>query len=172
MAVSGGLRRTITIKNAVIKGYHAFKIRPPLLDPPTRLKVDREYLNLEDVNSMLVWIPPLETFHQSFHNIVTDASRNLKLCDIADLPMGHVPRGLAGVFRQFMDQSDAEIVAIPKGLPCDSFPPWPPKAAKGGGVVVPAEYEISVADDKYNEYKTLLSSAIQLMAERHVLEIV
>lgn len=52
----------IIIDKCVVKGYHAFKIRPPFTSPPTRLLVDREYSNIKDVNACLVWLPPLNKF--------------------------------------------------------------------------------------------------------------
>ena len=40
----------IELHKSVIKGYHAFKIRPPITEPPTRLRVDREYTNIKDIS--------------------------------------------------------------------------------------------------------------------------
>jgi len=82
----------LTIENAVIKGFHVYNIRPPFMDPPTKLVVDREYSNTHDKSACLVWVPPLEDFPSNIHSMFTDETRQLKLEDIADLPIGHVPK--------------------------------------------------------------------------------
>lgn len=94
------------IENCVIKGYHSFKIRPPITDPVTMLTVDREYTNIHDVNSCFVWIPPLRSFSTDLHGMVTDEKRGLRLDGVARLLTGHVRKGLAGCFRQIMDSGD------------------------------------------------------------------
>ena len=47
--------------------------------------------------------------------MTTDDKRCLTVSDIAGLPVGHVPRGLAGVFRDLLD-SNATIQAFPTGV--------------------------------------------------------
>jgi len=131
----------IELQKSVIKGYHAYKIRPPFTEPPTRLRVDREYTNIKDMNACLVWLPPLDQFKENMHSMVTDAKRVLKLSDVADLPVGHVPRSLAGLFRSVLDEG-GEIFAEATGEPVPSFPPWPAQNEEGGGVVIPATYFI------------------------------
>ena len=88
------------LENCVIKGYHAYQIKPPITDPPTKLRVDREYTNIVDKEACLVWLPDLETFNESIHDMVTDQRRQLQLLDIAGLPIGHAPRTLAGFFSE------------------------------------------------------------------------
>lgn len=90
----------IIINKCVVKGYHAFKIRPPFTSPPTRLLVDRE---------CLVWLPPLNKFPPHMHDNITDAKRQLKLSDIAGLPIGHVPRCLSSHFRDIFDNGGGDI---------------------------------------------------------------
>ena len=131
---------SIQLQNAVIKGYHAYKIRPPVT--PTKLCVDREYTNISDVNACLVWVSPLETFPEVMHSVVTDEKRMLMLADIAGLPVGHVPRALAGVFRAVLD-AGGNIHAVATGNPVPSFPPWPAPQEEGGGFVIPADYVIT-----------------------------
>lgn len=136
-------KTSIQLQNAVIKGYHSYKIRPPMT--PTELIVDREYTNISDVNACLVWVPPLESFPKDMQSMVTDNKRMLMLSDIAGLPVGHVPRGLAGVFRSILD-GGGNIFALATGDPIPSFPPWPAPNEIGGGVVIPADYVITTTD--------------------------
>jgi hypothetical protein len=131
------------IDNSVIKGYHVFKIKPPVTD--TYFLIDREYTNLIDKNACLVWIPDISKFTLSLHDMYTDEKRQLKLSDIAGLPVGHVPGTLSGCFRRILD-SGGHIYAIVTGEPCPSFPPWPAPNEKGGGVVIPCRYVVEVDD--------------------------
>lgn len=48
--------RTIVIDNSVIKGYHAFKIRPPYITPVMQLFIDRECTDVKDEYACLVWL--------------------------------------------------------------------------------------------------------------------
>ena len=43
-----------------------------MIEPPVRLRVDREYTNLKDENASLVWIPELESFERQFHDALVD----------------------------------------------------------------------------------------------------
>lgn len=126
----------VILKNSVIKGYHVFKIRPPYTNPATRLTVDREYTNRHDEHACLVWLPALDTFSIDMHNMFTDEKRQLKLTDIAGLPIGHVPKCLSSVFRHVLDEG-GEIHAEVTGEPVPSFAPWPEPQSEGGGVVLP-----------------------------------
>lgn len=90
--------RTIVIDKSVIKGYHAFKIRPPYITHVPQLFIDREYTNVKDEYAWLVWLPQLESFPPDIHDMVTDEKRQLKLSDVAGLPIGHVPRCLSQFF--------------------------------------------------------------------------
>lgn len=88
-----------------------------------------------------MWIPALSHFKENVHSMITDAKCLLKLSDVADLPIGHVPRSLAGSFRSVLDEG-GEIFAEAKGEPIPSFAPWPAHNEEGGGVVIPATYFI------------------------------
>jgi hypothetical protein len=164
--------REIQIKHSVIKGYHAYKIRPPIhCNVP--LRVDREYLNISDTNAMLCWIPSLNSYVPHQHDMTTDEKRILKLQDIVDLPVGHVPRGLAGAFRSIMDTSDkCAISAFPTGEPCPSFPPWPPVNQKGGGVVIPADFTVTCPEEHYAAFLQLLRTTLNAMPERQAMVLV
>ncbi|KAH3768833.1 hypothetical protein DPMN_170049 [Dreissena polymorpha] len=146
------------IKDSVIKGYHQFKIRPPM---HTELNVDLEYTNLHDENAALVWIPPIEDFPPEMRQNVTDQSRFLRLCDIAGLPIGHVPRGLAGAFRKIIEL-EGKITALATGEPCPSFAPWQAPEATGVGVVIPCDYIITCAENDFN----IISDAIDREREK------
>jgi hypothetical protein len=54
--------KRIVVDNSVIKGCHAFKIRPPCITPMPQLPIDREYTNVKDEIACLVWLPQLQTF--------------------------------------------------------------------------------------------------------------
>ncbi|XP_048757423.2 uncharacterized protein LOC125667806 [Ostrea edulis] len=148
----------IIIDKCVVKGYHVFKIRPPYTPPPTRLIVDREYSNIKDSNACLVWLPPLNNFPPNIHNDITDEKRQLKVSDIAGLPIGHVPKCLSAHFRNILDNG-GEIFAEVTGQPVVSFPPWPEPNEEGGGVVLPCKYilENVNASTLFDKLKTILS---------------
>lgn len=154
----------IRLENSVIKGYHDYKIRPPNTDPVTRLLVDREYTNIHDICACLVWIPPLSTFPQCQHEILTDEKRHLLLKDVADLPVGHVPRELAGCFRAILDMGGGCVFCEPAGDPVPSFPPWPAPHEKGGGIVIPCHYVIYPGENNDIEQCTIkIIQALQNM---------
>lgn len=94
--------------------------------------------------------------------MVTDESRSLTLQDIAGLPIGHVPRGLALAFRDIID-TDGEISAIPTGAPVPSFFPWPEPKQIGGGVVIPCNYNIKHGNLEY--VRDVIGGALLLMPE-------
>ena len=83
----------VIVTNAVIKGYHVYQVKPLLHNPPVRLLVDLEYTNIKDPNASLVWMPALDYFNESLHDIETDEKHHLFLKDIAGLPVSHVPWG-------------------------------------------------------------------------------
>jgi hypothetical protein len=159
----------IRLENSVIKGYHHYQIRPPMTQPKTLLSVDREYTNIHDLDACLVWIPPLTQFNTQLHDMVTDATRELTLRDIAALPLGHVPRGLAGSFRSILDDGGS-VFAEPTGEPVPSFPPWPAPMSKGGGVVIPCTYIIQHHDESF--ILTSLRSALKDMSEGTAMKLV
>lgn len=163
------LSSSILLENSVIKGYHDFKIRPPVTDPPTKLFVDREYTNIHDHNACLVWVPTIEKFECSLHSITTDEKRGLFLKDVAGLPLGHVPRGLAGSFRDILD-GGGEITAIVTGPPMPSFPPWPNPNDIGGGVVLPCHYTITHSNRVY-AFNAIRNALLQ-MPEAEVMTLV
>ncbi|KAH3724252.1 hypothetical protein DPMN_050067, partial [Dreissena polymorpha] len=88
-------------------GYYNLVKRPGDIhtDYYMELNVDLEYTNLHDENAALDFPPEIR-------QNVTDQSRFLRLCDIAGLPIGHVPRGLAGAFRKII-----ELEALHPGKP-------------------------------------------------------
>ncbi|KAH3788701.1 hypothetical protein DPMN_166849 [Dreissena polymorpha] len=92
---------------------------------------------------------------------VTDQSRFLRLCDIAGLPIGHVPRGLAGAFRKIIEL-EGKITAFATGEPCPSFAPWQAPEATGLGVVIPCDYIITCAENDFN----IISDAIDREREK------
>ncbi|KAH3712632.1 uncharacterized protein LOC127858876 [Dreissena polymorpha] len=65
----------MTLKNSVIKGYHAFEIRPPMILPRCLLNGEPEYTNIKDVCACLVWIPELDFFAPDIHGMITDDKR-------------------------------------------------------------------------------------------------
>ena len=151
-------KKEMVLRNSVIKGYHFFQIRPPNTTPPTQLLVQPEYTNIHDECASLVWLPELDTFPDHMHSLITDEKRQLKLQDVANLPIGHVPRNLAGFFRPLMESG--RIVAEVTGEPVPSFPPWPALKEEGGGVVLPCNYIITHSDieAQYNKLSELLKS--------------
>jgi len=154
----------------VIKGFHRYKIRPP--KPSlyiTRLLVDREYTNIHDICSCLVWLPSLSSFPAAIHECVTDEKRHLKLSDVAGLPVGHVPRGLASCFRSILDIG-GHVYAIPTGDPLPSFPPWPALNEKGGGVVIPCYYTIHCS--YRDQCRALVRSALDSMPEGSTMRLI
>jgi hypothetical protein len=133
----------IVIEGSVIKGYHHFKIRPPL---QLKLRIDLEYTNIKDENALLVWLPEVDDLNYADLNMITDTAKCLTLRDIAGLPVGHVPRGLAPVYRAVIE-AGGDITAVATGEPCQSFPPWPAPYETGGGAVVPCCYTVKTMDD-------------------------
>ena len=115
---------TIHLQNSVIKGYHQYHIRPPITDPLTQLIFDREYTNIHDKCACLVWIPDLDTFDASKHDMLTDDKRYLYLSDIVGLPVRHVPRGMTPIFRSVLDDGGSAY-AQTFGDPVPSTQPWP-----------------------------------------------
>jgi len=76
------LSKTIVWENSVVNWYHAYQIKPPITDPPTKLRVDKEYTYIIDRDACLVWLPELEEFDDKLHDMITDHQRHLKLSDI------------------------------------------------------------------------------------------
>ncbi len=116
-----------------------------------------------------MWVPPITAFDTHLHSVVTDEKRQLTLSDISDLPLGHVPRTLAGVFRCIMD-SGGRIFAEPTGEPVPSFPPWPAPHEKGGGVVIPCHYVVHHSNTAY--VVSLLCDALKSMPEGYSMHLV
>ena len=167
-AVQSDSKLHFLLENCVVKGYHAFQIRPPDTQLPTMLPVDREYTNTHDSSACLVWIPQLDSFNKELHKITTDVKRGLLLEDIAGLPMGHVPKGLSSSFRNILDQN-GDIFAQITGDPTPSFAPWPAPEDSGGGVVVPCNYHIYHFDRDF--IFNLLRTALGNMPEGEFLRL-
>jgi hypothetical protein len=155
----------ITIKNSVIKGYHEFKIRPPL---QLTLRVDREYTNIHDVSACLVWLPDTVSDNDQL-DFVTDSKRGLQLKDILGLPCGHVPRGIAPAFRYILDNG-GRIEVKTTGDPVPSFYPWPDVKEKGGGIVIPCDYFIYT--NNKTAHMTVIKQHISLMSEKDAMAVV
>ena len=97
----------IVIMNGVIKGYHEFKIKPPV---SLALKVTKEYGNKFDKNACLVWMPELLEIPRFMWDIVTDNKRNETVATIAGLPVGRVPSGLSECFSKLLNCEDIERI--------------------------------------------------------------
>jgi hypothetical protein len=97
----------IIICNDVVKGYHEFRIRPPV---SLALKVTKEFGNKFDVNACLVWVPELELIPRHMLNIVTDEKRAETVETIAGLPIGRVPLGLSCCFWKLLSSDDIECI--------------------------------------------------------------
>lgn len=170
MHVILGCQKLSRWKKSVVKGYHAYKIKPPITDPPTKLRVDRVYTNIVDRDACLVWLPEREEFDEHLLDMITDRQRHLKLSDIAGLPIGHAPRVLAGFFRTVLDE-DGSVYADATGDPCQSFPPWPALGDKGGGAVIPCSYHITSSPSKFEYNLSLLNSTLEKMPEGSVMNV-
>lgn len=153
----------MTLRTSVIKGYHAFQIKPPSTTPPTRLTIEPEYTYIHDINACLVCLPPLDSLPGHMHSAMTDEKRQLRLEDVAGLPIGHVLRTLAVYLRSVME--DGHVFAEP--VPSSS--PWPEKDEEGGGIVLPCSYMITYPDIQTHHRKlselllTIPGSAMELV---------
>ena len=137
--------------------------------PPTRLTVDREYTNVHDQDACLVWLPDIDCFHSSLHELVTDEGRYLKLKDVAGLPVGHVPRTLASALRNLMDLG-ATVECEATDDPQPSFPPWPAQQETGGGVVIPCTYVVKHRNRQQSV--DIIKEALKAMPEGEVIRLV
>ena len=97
----------IVIKNAVVKGYHEFQIRPP---PTLYLPVTKEYGNRHDPNACLVWVPELGNIPERMWSTVTDAKRGEMVHTIAGLPIEKCQKGYLLVFFELL--SSADVVSL------------------------------------------------------------
>lgn len=104
--------------------------------------------------------------------MVTDQQRQLKLSDVAGLPIGHAPRILASFFRSILDNEGA-IHAECTGNPCPSFPPptWPAPAETGGGVVIPCKFFIVCYNKDLKHFVAQLEATLDKMSEGSVMKI-
>lgn len=125
------------IEDSVIKGYHEYKIAPPLA---LELVLQPEYVNIHDKDAILVWMPQIK----DDKILKQKTSQGLYVKDLVNpvpLIIGHVPRGLAAIFRQFLDEKYF-LTCVATGKPIPSFSPWPHPSEIGGGVVIPCKYKI------------------------------
>ncbi|XP_052224692.1 uncharacterized protein LOC127840327 isoform X2 [Dreissena polymorpha] len=169
METDGRTTGTIVLGNSAIKRYYALKIKPPITEPPTKLRIDRENTNIEDKDAGLVWIPELFTFDSKLQSLLTDHGRQLMLSDVAGLPIGRVPRVLASCFYSILD-TGGEICTICNGDPSPSFPPWPSTQEKGGGVVIPCNYILTVTDT--DKTVQMLTDTLSLIPGGNAMKIV
>lgn len=77
----------IIIDKCVVNDYHAFKIRPFTSTPPVYLLI----VNIQRCLCMFGIDYPLKKFPLHVHNNITDEQRQLKVIDIAGLPIRYVP---------------------------------------------------------------------------------
>jgi hypothetical protein len=96
---------TVSITNSVVKGYQAFQIKAPL---NVQLPVYKEYGNVHDKHACLVYMP--EDIPSARLKEMFDETRAwLTLGEVAGLPVGHVPRGLADVIWNILNDGLATI---------------------------------------------------------------
>lgn len=84
----------IIIDKCVVNDYHAFKIRPFTSTPPVYLLIE----NIQRCHCMFGKAYPLKKVPQHVCNNITDEKRQLKVIDIAGLPIGHVPQYFSSHF--------------------------------------------------------------------------
>ena len=157
------------IRNCVIKGVHKYKIRPPL---NLNLLVEKEYDNIKDAQACLIWLPDPEDLTEDQLNSIYNPAKRLTLKDVAGLPVGHVPRGLAGALRQILDIPGCTVYCIATGEPQNSFPPWPALKEEGGGRVVPCDFIVEVTvPQNVTKCQRLLQKDLDRMDERDVIVI-
>lgn len=77
----------IIIDKFVVNDYHACKIRPFTSTPPVYLLIE----NIQRCLCMFGIDYPLKKFPLHVHNNITDEKRQLKVIDIAGLPIRYVP---------------------------------------------------------------------------------
>ncbi len=97
----------IVIKNAVVKGYHEFQIRPPINLP---LPVTKEYGDKHDPHACLVWVPELDSIPVKMWSTVTDIKRGETVHTIAGLPIGRVPHGLSSCFTELLSSTNVNCI--------------------------------------------------------------
>lgn len=138
----------IIIDKCVVNDYHAFKIRPFTSTPPVYLLIE----NIQRCLCMFGIDYPLKKFPLHVHNNITDEKRQLKVIDIAGLPIGYVPQ----VFRHILDNG-GKIYAEVTAQPVPSFHPYPEPNKEEDGVVLPWKYILANidADNLLNEMKQM-----------------
>lgn len=94
--------------------------------------------------------------------------RNLKLSDIAGLPVGHAPRGLSLAFLQLIEYNcQIHALTIDNRRPMPKFPSMTPYYEKGRGrAVIPCDYVSKCSQDIINYAKKVISNAIGQRPER------
>ena len=115
-------------------------------------------------------MPPLSAFDTSKHSMLTDNKRQLYLSDIADLPVGHVPKELAPVFWMVLD-TGGSIHAEVCGEPVPSSFPWPEQHEEGGGVVIPCNYILEPAATCFDGTVKCLKDTLSKMAADNSMDV-
>ncbi|XP_070574968.1 uncharacterized protein [Ptychodera flava] len=162
-------KAVITVRNAIIKGYDVFQVKPPA---GLKLLVKKEYGNPYDDHALLLWLPKLVDIEESKHNIVIDDMREIVLKQVADLPMGNVPFVLSeGIYRCIELNLASEVTCLATGSPRDSFPPWPAEDERGCKSVIPADYSVTVSNQHLSAAVKLVLDAIGKMTENSVLKV-
>ncbi|XP_070537926.1 uncharacterized protein [Ptychodera flava] len=158
----------VVVEKSVIKGYHAFQIKPPV--KKILLNVTKEYGNRFDDNAMLVHIP--KSIPEEYHHITTNKKKQQQLITIAGLPVGRVPLGMSSTFRHIIDNKNCtKISCMPTAEPCQSFKPWPsPFDEKGAGAVIPCDYTFCITGDP-SPVLSSLATCISTMNEKSVMKI-
>lgn len=110
----------------VIKGYHEYKIDPPMA---LVMVLQPEYINIHK-DAILVWMP--ETTDENVLKQRTPQGFYMKNL-VLPIPLitGHARRGLVTVFRKLLDEKYS-LICVATGKPIPSFPPWPHPSEKGG----------------------------------------
>ncbi|KAJ8023034.1 hypothetical protein HOLleu_38100 [Holothuria leucospilota] len=157
--IAGGLQEVkIKIQNSVIKGYHEYKIAPPIELP---LRLTPQYANIHDEEAVLVWMPNEHSINEEILKSKNSQGITIKeLVNPVSVIIGHVPRGLGRLLKQCMDKN-VQVTCLATGKPRQSFPPWPHFSQKGGGVVIPCEYILTCKKNEAQELISKIKSSFQ-----------
>ncbi|XP_078676588.1 uncharacterized protein LOC144913647 [Branchiostoma floridae x Branchiostoma belcheri] len=133
------------------------------------MNVVLEHNNQHDKNAMAVIMPALGQIPPDQHDVVTDTKRGIKVRDIAETSIGHLPASLSAILCGMV--SDGEVAAmtcVATGPPRQSFWPWPKAGQKGGGAVIPCKVHLQVKN-KETAMAALRSAFQNLGPEKEVL---
>ncbi|XP_077983099.1 uncharacterized protein LOC144437939 [Glandiceps talaboti] len=152
----------ITILNAVIEGYHVFQTHPP---ENVELLIKKEYGNGE--HSLMIYLPELADIPEGMHDVITDDVRQLKLAQVASLPMGVVPSILNEGLYKCMFQEDAKVTCCVSGNPRQNIPPpGEENEEEEDSAVIPASYHIYVDEDNCDAAYSHVQAAVAKLNEK------